>query len=238
MKSSRAWMFVLTIGCLALVGAEAYLLLGKKHGAFRIHGRTPDRIEQFADGTPVSHAFLMLGNGLISIDTTLISNATVTARVQWTVYRGSVDAPPMTVAATGQSSLTLLGEHPATLTIPLTRDGSSNDRWYTVELRLEAPLADESRRPEVAVMASDDNPDRGGVLWVGTRRHPGSMRMQANWESTTVYRRFVTEGVPNLPPLLRSPVIQALLVMVLHLAFAGFVVSLFRSTRDGGELQR
>lgn len=213
-----------------IITAEIYLIFIHREDAFRIIGARAYRVAEFSQQQPISQAFLMLGNGLNAIDVRLVSDAAAVVTFRWTLSRGSRDAPPVAAVAVGEQSVRLGIDSPQWVRLPVTRDGSSHNRWYTIELQLvDAQGGSAAAPPHIAVMATSDNPDRGGVLWVGDKRQPGSMMMRANWESATVYRRFVTEGVPHLPRLLREPIAQALVVVVIHWAFAVYALSLLKA---------
>ncbi|HYB96951.1 MAG TPA: hypothetical protein VEC39_18410 [Vicinamibacterales bacterium] len=228
---SRGGLAVIAVVIAAGV-VEAYVLFAQREGAFRIVGREPYRVQEFSEGQTVSQAFMMLGNGLKQVEVQVVSDAAASGNVRWTLYRGSRDEPPLVPVARGDESVRLAANRPLWLTLPVIRDGSSHDRWYTLELQLLGPESRTRQRPRVAVMATSDNPDRGGVLWVGDKRQPGSLMMRARWESVTVYRRFVTEGVPHLPRPLRQPAVQALLLVAVHWAFTVYALTLVRAAEE------
>jgi hypothetical protein len=76
-------------------------------------------------------------------------------------------------------------------------------------------------------MASRDNPDLGGVLWVNGARQPGSLFLRADQRGRTRYRQFVNDAEPHLPALLRQPVIQWSVVVAIHAALLTFVAAVF-----------
>jgi len=102
----------------------------------------------------------------------------------------------------------------------VVRDGSSHNRWYTLELVLADvdPGPSSDLPPAVSVVASHDNPDRGGVLWVANQRQGGSLVMRANWQGKSLFRRYQTEVEPQLPSALQTPLARWLLVLALHWA--------------------
>jgi len=78
---------------------------------------------------------------------------------------------------------------------------------------------------EISLFASRDNPDRGGVLWVGGARQLGSLVMRAERRGRTPYRRFLAEAEPNLPAVLRNGTVQWLTVIAFHWALIVFAWS-------------
>ena len=75
--------------------------------------------------------------------------------------------------------------------------------WYTFEVQLleadNVAVRPGASARRVALVASSDNPERGGILWVGDTRQPGSLFIRAERQGRTPYRRFVAEVEPNLP---------------------------------------
>jgi len=116
-------------------------------------------------------------------------------------------------------------------TITFTRDGSSKDRWYTIQLRLLDPQPPPS--PQVSIVASRDNPDRGGVLFVNDLRQPGSLNLRAERRGRTLYRRFLAEAAPNLPAMLQVPAVQWAIALVFHWALIVFAYTVLSAGRDG-----
>lgn len=213
--------------CAAVLGVEIYIAFINRAGTFRIEGVDPYDVTEFGSGSSVSHAFLMRGDGLHAVSIRLSSDTAATASVQWTLWRGLADQPAeMTPAFEGTESLDLKpGRQWKSLTF--TRDGSSRDRWYTIQLRLleVAPVS-----TQVAIVASRDNPERGGVLWVNDVRQPGSLFVRADWRGRTLYRRFLADAAPNLPAALRIPAVQWSIVVVFHWAFMVFAYALMTGT--------
>ncbi|MBM4438016.1 MAG: hypothetical protein FJ029_12475 [Actinobacteria bacterium] len=219
-------------GCAALVLVEVYALFVNRHSTFTIHGDDDYEISEFADGSAVAHAFLMRGDGLHQVRAQLSSDRPAMARVRWTIWRGSYDQQDMTPAAEGESEVSL-GRSRSWTPFPMTRDGSSKDRWYTLELQLvEVRPLSGNTRPRIAVLATHDNPDRGGVLWVAKTRRQGSMVVKADRIGRTLYRRFQMEAEPNLPAVMRYEAMQWLLMLVLHAAFFTFAYSVLSNARS------
>ena len=211
---------VFWIGCAVCVLLEAYVFFIDRHGTFTIAGFDTYEVAEFAQGMPVSHAFLMQGEGLNAVNVQLTSDTRADARLEWTLWQGISDAPPLLRAAGGERTIRV-GPGGTWARFESPRDGSSNNRWYTIEVRLlEAHAAGAPGTPAaVRIMATRDNPDRGGVLWYGATRKTGSLLMSAEREGRTRYRQFRMEHRDNLPPALRSPVALWAIVVAAHWAF-------------------
>ena len=212
--------------CVLAVAVEAYAVFLDRNHTFQIAGRQLYPIEDFAARKPVAHAFLMRGEGLSAVRTQFVSDIDAVARIKWTIFRGSPDFTPMTVAEQGEVEIEV-DDSPSWVSFPMTRDGSSKDRWYTLEVQL---VGVRPRRgdvePKIAVMASHDNPDRGGVLFIDGARKPGSLLLRADRVGRTLYRRFQAEAEPNLPSVLKNPALQWVLVLGLHWAFFSYAYAL------------
>ena len=218
--------------CALLFGLELYVVFVNRHGEFRIEGSEKFDLTEFGSGAVVSHSFLMRGDGLNSVAVQFGSDAVAQVNVQWTLWRGMADQPAeMTRAFEGAEVIDLRPGH-QWKTFTFTRDASSRDRWYTIEVRSlsvarvgPARAGDAGAPPKVALVASHDNPTRGGVLWVGGARRPGSLFMQAGRQGRTLYRRFEAEAEPNLPAFLRIRAVQWVVVIAFHWAFLVFAWS-------------
>jgi hypothetical protein len=211
-----------------LLAVEGYALFVKQHGTFAISGRREYEIAKFADGATVRQAFLMRGAGLNALRVSLVSETAARVRLRWVLWRGMEDVGALQPAAGGEEDLELsAGRQWPTLNV--VRDRSSHDRWYTLELRLMevagAPPTG-STRPRVTIQATQDNPDRGGVLWVDERRLPGSLQLRADRLGPTIYRRFQNEVEPNLPPVFQSHAVQWLTLVLINAAFVRFAIAI------------
>jgi hypothetical protein len=232
----RMPQILFAVACLAVILVELHTMFVARDDTFAIEGRRTYEVREFASGQPVSHAFLMRGDGLYAIRALLSSDAPVDARLRWTLWRGSVDVPPMTPAAGGEAQLSLTpGQQWATLNA--VRDGSSNNRWYTIELQLLQPVATPATEgtvpvPHVSLVASHDNPDRGGVFWIAAARQPGSLVMRAERRGRTLYSRFQAEAEPHLPAILRNEAVQWLVAVAYHWAFVVFAYRVFSDARN------
>ena len=218
--------------CAVAIAFEVYLVFVYRGGAFRIEGERAYDVIEFTDGATVSQAFLMRGDGLQAVRVRFSSDAAASVKLQWTLWRGYADHPSdMTRAFEGVQALDLRpGRQWKSLTF--TRDGSSNDRWYTIQLVLLEHQPDRAHR--VAVVASSDNPERGGALWVNDRRQTGSLFMQAERRDRTLYRRFLAEVGPNLPPVFRIRTVQRVVFGAFHWALIVFAYAVIT---DGWKVQ-
>lgn len=221
---------VFVLVCTAALLIECHLIFIKQGSSFRIEGDQRYDITDFAAGSVVSHAFLMRGDGMQAVRIRLSSTAVTTARVQWTLWRGFPDQPKeMARAFEGVEAFDLRAGR-QWKTINFTRDGSSKDRWYTLQLRLLDPQPPPS--PQVSIVASHDNPDRGGILFVNDLRKPGSLNLRAERRGRTLYRRFLAEAAPNLPAVLRAPAMQWALAVAFHWALIVFAFSVLSEARS------
>jgi hypothetical protein len=236
----ETWQLVCAIACLTLVVVEYFVVFVDRDDTFRIEGAQAYEVSEFSEGGTVSHAFLMRGEGFRSIAVRLSSTARTRTELAWTLWRGQPDTPDeMTRAAVGVETVDVR-PGPQWITIEVPRDSSSNNRWYTIELKsndatAKAPGSATLLGPRVSVMASRDNPDRGGVLWVNNVRQPGSLFLRASRRGMTLYRRFQTEVEPKLPPFAQSAPVQYAIVALLHWAF---IVFAFAVVGDGHKAAR
>ncbi len=222
---SRAAVALFIAVCL---GAEIYLVFMNGNSQFRIEGTEVYELAEFGSGRSVSHAFTMRGDGLRAVSLYFSSATRSVVTVHWTVWRGFRDQPQeMTRAFEGTSQLELRPGR-QWKSLPFTRDGSSRDRWYTFEVRLldvdNVPVRPGGSARQVALVASRDNPERGGVLWIDDVRQPGSLYIRAERQGRSPYRRFVAEIQPTLPFALRFPVVQWAIAITFHWAI--FVLAL------------
>ncbi len=227
-----------TLICAVLCGIELYVVFVNRNDEFRIQGNETFDLTEFGSGAVVSQAFLMRGDGLNSVAVQFGSDSRAQVNVQWTLWRGMADQPAeMTRAFEGTEAIDLRPGH-QWRTFRFTRDASSRDRWYTIEVRSlsvartgPALEGGADAPPKVALVASHDNPNRGGVLWVNGARRPGSLFMQAGRHGRTIYRRFVVEVEPNLPPVLKIRAVQWLVVVAFHWAFLVLAWAVFSDAR-------
>lgn len=223
----RAGLAVICTGLLAL---EAYLVFYDRVDTFRIEGKRSYEVAEFSTGATVSQAFLMRGDGLESVSVLFSSREAASVKVEWTLWRGFPDQPAdMTLAFEAVRDVQLRpGRQWHSLELP--RDGSSRDRWYTIRLHLLDPRA--VPPAQVSVIASHDNPDRGGVLWIDDVRQPGSLLLRTHRRGRTAYRQFEVGAEPHLPAALRNPVAQWAIVVVVHWALLVFAYALLREAQD------
>ena len=221
---------VLAVICSGLIALEAYLVFYDRVDTFQIEGKQAYEVAEFSNGGTVSHAFLMRGDGLQSVSVMFSSRESTPVRVAWTLWRGYPDQPSeMTIAFEDVRDIQLRpGRQWHSLELP--RDSSSRDRWYTIRLRLLDPLPSPSAH--VSVIASRDNPDRGGVLWVGEMRQTGSLLLRADRRGRTAYRQFHVVAEPYLPASLQNPIAQWAIVIVMHWALMVFAYALLSEALD------
>lgn len=215
--------------CVAALSGEACVVFVDRGSVFGIEGSEAYEIASFASGQPVAHAFLMRGDGLQAVSVRVSSSHRTTARIQWVLWRGSPERPAEMTRAFEDVESMDLRPGPQWKTFGFTRDGSSGDRWYTFEARLldAAPPP----APQVRLVASSDNPDRGGVLFVNGDHKDGSLFIRAEARGRTLYREFLANAAPNLPELLRVPAVQWAIVIVLHWSLALFAYTVLADAR-------
>lgn len=234
----RRFQFLFAAVCTVVLVAEGYVVLASRGAEFRIHGVETYDLAEFVDGADISQAFMMLGDGLQAIRVLVRSNTNASLRVQWDLWRAEIE--PSSSAASAFSGVATFDVIPGrqwqVLTLP--RDGSSNDRWYTVRLRLldaaQRPLGRGMKpvdRVRVSVAASRDNPARGGVLWIDGLRQPGSLYMAAERSGKTAYERFVAAAVPQLPSAFRFEIVHWLIAITVHSALIVFAYALLTEAR-------
>ncbi len=222
--------------CAAMMLVEAYAVFIDRTGVFEIEGVETYEIGEFCLGGAVAQAFLMRGDGMQAVSIRLASNGVTTARIQWTLWRGFPDQPKEMTRAFEGAEVFDLRPGRQWKTITFTRDGSSRDRWYTLQLRLLDPQPAPS--PRVSIVASHDNPDRGGALFVNDIRQPGSLNIRAERRGQTLYRRFLAEAAPNLPAVLQVAAVQWAVAIVLHWALIIFAYAVLSADREGTVRER
>lgn len=223
-------LFLFTLACVVAIVLEVYVVLLDRESTFEIRGEQVYDIAEFAEGRTVTHAFLMRGDGMHAVSVRLTSSAPTSARLRWTLWHSYAEAfrAPMSRAFNGETDVTVTPEG-SWVTFDVTRDGSSNNRWYTLDVQLvNAPPvgAEPSTAPRVSLVASRDNPERGGILWVNGVRQTGSLMLRADRHGRTLYRRFEAEALPNLPRVFRNELVQWLIAAVAHWAFFTYAYAL------------
>ena len=210
----------------ALLCLEGYIVFVDRDGVFAIEGGDVDEIAEFGNGAVVSQAFLMRGDGLHSVRVLLNTDVPATVRIQWVLWNGIPEEPAqLTRAFDGVEAFTVTPGR-TWHSLRFLRHGSSNDRWFTIELRLlDVAAASGSLRPHVSLVASRDNLRRGGALWVNEVRKPGSLFLRAAFTGRTLYRRFLIEAVPQLPDFFKIAFVQWTVFGLLHCAFLVFTYS-------------
>ncbi|MEX2269871.1 MAG: hypothetical protein WD690_00275 [Vicinamibacterales bacterium] len=224
------WRWPAAAICIAAVLAiEAYAVFENREGTFSIEGEQPYPIEEFAAGEPVRQAFLMQGAGLRGVRVLVDAKIDAPVPMAWKLWRGHPDHPGMSLAFEGIETVTTRrGQQ--WVEFSFARDGSSGDRWYTFETVLATPRAAEPDPAAPVLVASHDNPERGGALWVGATRKPGSLFLRADRRGQNAYRRFRTEGTPHLPRVLQIEAIQWVIFLSCHAAFVAYAIA---ALRDG-----
>jgi hypothetical protein len=232
MPRSSDWR--LRVACLviaAAVGAlEVWAVLVDRDGTFAIEGEMPQVIRQFGEGQAVRQAFLMQGDGLHQVRVMVSCPRPQDFPVQWSLWRGTPDEPATFTTAFAASETWSLHGGRQWLALRFPRDGLSGDRWYTIEVKAARPDAPIDAVDRVGILASQDNPERGGVLWLNDVRQPGSLTIRADRQGRTLFRRFEAEALPHLPSLFGSAWLQWLIVIALHWAF--WIVA-YAVLRDG-----
>jgi hypothetical protein len=218
--------------CVLALAGEAYFVFLAGDDALRIEGREPYLIEDFAAGAPVTHAFLMRGDGLNAVSVRFNSTAAAAVRVKWTLRRGHPDVPADIRPGFEADETFGLRAGPQWKTLEFTRDASSRDRWYHIELRLMDVDPAAGGPVVVSLVASRDNPERGGVLWVRDARQLGSLVMRAERRGRTPYRRFIAEAEPHLPAVLRNGTVQWLAVAAFQWALVMFAWAAIRDVKQ------
>jgi hypothetical protein len=224
--------FVFACACIVLIAYEGYLVFLKRP-MLRIEGDRPVRIEAFDHGTTASHAFQMNDDGLYAVSMRFIADRPVSVHVLCRLLRLPDAGAPMAdnpnlFAAIYRWTDTLdleAGDH--WQRIGFHSVGESRGQWYAFEIRL---LDSSQNRPEgqnaraaVSLLASEDNPPRGGKLWIDGVRQPGSLFLRAH--GGTKYEQFLLHDEPKLPPVLRNRIVQAALVLIYHWALFTFAFS-------------
>ena len=197
--------------CAPLIGYETYLMFFKPM-VLRIEGEKPVALEAFGQGATVTHAFLMNGDGLRAVDVRIASDQSASVHVFCKLMRlydtaAGADANPnlytQIYAWSGAFSLRA-GDQWHRIEFPSV--GASNDRWYAFQIRVidVVPKRGWSHRrdaePAVSIIASEDNPRRGGKLWIGDVRQPGALFIRAS--GGTTYQRYRAGAAPGLPAVL------------------------------------
>lgn len=220
----RSWRLAFA-GVSALVVVEILLLVTVDTTPFTIRGHDTQTVHATHDaGLTIEHSFLMRGEGLRAVAVELNAGSVMDTTIEWTLWRGHKDRPASLTPAARMTESVRLHRGRQWVRLPVTRDASSHDRWYTIEMRLpgSAPPHQQDRR--VGVMASRDNPARGGVLWIDGNRQPGSLHLRAERRGRSLQRRFAAEVEPNLPAVLRNPLAQVAIAILFH--WAVFVTGL------------
>lgn len=219
----------------AVLVAEAYALFVFQGGSFRVQGVREYDLTEIGAGRTISHAFLMRGDGLNAVNLRFSSPRKTEVTVQWRLWRGMPDLPETITLAFEGTEQFILRAGRQWKPFSFTRDGSSRDRWYTFEVRLlktESVSQPSAATPaSLALVASSDNPERGGVLWIDKTRQPGSLVLRADRQGRTLLRRFEAEVEPHLPALLQIGAVQWTAVIAVNVAMLTVALALLRDAR-------
>jgi len=225
-RPPRWFTAAFALACAAVVSLEALVVFADNVDSFTIEGTQVIEVTEFSRGATVSQAFLMTGDGMRSVSVMLTAASKTSEAVRWQLWRGNPDQPGDMTLALDDARVFDLRAGRQWVAFALPRDGSSDDRWYTLRVRLHAPQAPGA--PVVQAVASQDNPDRGGVLWIDDRRQTGSLMLRAERQGRTLYRRFRAEAEPHLPSWMRAPTVQWGVVLLFHWAAGVLVYALLR----------
>ncbi len=127
------------------------------------------------------------------------------------------------------------GEHWQRFAFPALE--RSTDRWYAFEIQLLEPrpigkgAGEPDRRAGIGIVASADNPARGGKLWIDAVRQPGSLFLRA--EGSTMYERFAATVEPNLPRVFRYALVQIAIGLVSLWALVTAIDAVLLGRRSG-----
>lgn len=219
--TSRRLTGLVAAASLLAIAVEGALLFSEHTITFSIAGRQPHEIAEFDRGVPVRHAFLMRGDNLDTVRVRITSDRRAVVRLDWRLWLGTPDEPETFLPFTQQVTDTALRIGPQWVTLQFPRHGTSDDRWFTVEVRAFEPDAGQ-RGATLTIAATGDNPFRGGVLWVGDVRKAGSLRLVAQGRGRPAYRRFMADSAQSLPAFARRPAAQVAALLLLHSALAVF----------------
>ena len=234
----RSWRLVFWAAIAALLVIEFLVVSRAGSAPFITRGRENVVVRSTNDNPlTVAHSFLMRGAGLNGVVIELDALVVTDAVIDWTLWRGHRDKPGTLTRAFQSRDVVRLHRGRQSIRLPFTRDASSHDRWYTLEIRLPGePGAPDERN--VGVVVSRDNPMRGGVLWVDAVRQPGSLRLRAERQARPLLRQFEAEVAPNLPAPLRNPWAQAGLAVLFHWALIMIALALVSEAMEASEPRR
>jgi hypothetical protein len=227
--------------CIALVSGEGVVLFVPRTIRLAIEGASPIVVDAFGDRATVEHGFLMVGDGLSGVSVRFSAARPMRIRVLSVLSASAADEPVADAHREIYRWISAVELEPgATWTrFDFPAVPGSADRFYTFQIRLiDGVLLDESdatkprERLPVAVMASQDNPPRGGVLWINGMRQTGSLYLRAHAPGETPYDRFRLSVELRLPPLLRNREVQICTALLYQLALCVFAYALIFGDRS------
>jgi hypothetical protein len=214
--------------CALLFGYATFSVFFKDVIA-RTEGKQPIDITEFANGATVTHAFRMDGDSLHAVTVRIVADQPSSLSVACKLLRlydgdpGAENHPNLyTEIYRWTDTLRIrAGDHWQRIDFPSV--GESNDKWYAFEIRaLNVTPNGASQQPGggpgVRLMASEDNPDRGGELWINGARQPGSLFIRAH--SGTMSEQLGLRDESILPDVLRHRAVQAVVVVAFYVTFA------------------
>jgi O-antigen ligase len=235
----RRYLVCFLLVCASLIACEVYLVLFKQTVIVDTEGEKPFLIDTFGNGATVTHLFLMNGDVLDGVSVRLVADGPASLHVACRLLR-LYDAD-----AGADSDRNLYSEIYRWVETWSVRAGdrwrriefpavaASNNQWYAFEIRaidIASALAARDVRgahPAVSLLASQDNPYRGGKLWINGVRQPGSLSIRAH--GGTMYQQF-RRSESRLPNVLRNRAVQVTVVLVYHCVFLAVAYGLvFRS---------
>ena len=162
--------------------------------ALRIEGKERISIADFGNGATVTHAFVMPVDGLHGVSVKISVDRPSTLTFSYKLMQLSDTSPggenrldAYAEIHRWSDRLTVRsGERWHRVTFPSV--AASKDGWYAFEIRLldASPAGGPTTAdtwPAVSIAASQDNPARGGKLWIDGVRQPGSLFLLAHVRS-------------------------------------------------------
>ncbi len=219
---------------IVLVGGEGYELFVVRTVSLRTEGETPIPINEFRDGVAVEHGFSMVGDGLRAVSVRFSTERPVSIHVLCELTEALEDKPGARAEIYHWTSSIDLSSGMTWTRFDFPPIGRSSDRYYKFQIRLldvrltgEAEPKKSGERPPIAIMASTDNPPRGGALWIDGVRQSGSLYIRAHGAGETAYERFWLDAKTTLPAPLQNRVLQIAVALVYHWALLTFVCGMF-----------
>jgi len=227
-----------------LTAGEAFFLFADRTVRFSIEGATPFAIDTFGTGARIEHGFQMAGDSLTGISVRFAAERSIRIRVLSVLSAPAERVPDAHAELYRWVSVVALNPGLSWKRFDFPELAGSNDRFYTFRIRLvDGVLSDDTgegtpaEKLPVAVMASQDNPLRGGMLWIDGVRHRGSLNLRAHGPGETAYERFRDSVGTRLPPPLRHLAVQIALALAYQWALFVFADALlFGDSRRASSL--